>query len=238
MVNRDLLTKVVNSIPETHRPLAEALQGSARYTISNPMLSLKKSNIALRMIVRDLYAKEMQKDGTVSELRTLLNNKHFIEKIKPRRMYLLMNLILKMTEAQANDLIDTKAAKIVLDYLMDLTSWYTKQLLTKEKLSVPFEIESLTPTSFGKLDLPAYDYEAAAKWFLIAAEKGNTIAQYNLGVLYNHGKGVPRNLKEAAKWYSLAAEKKDSNALYALGILYQLGQGIEQDEKNPLNYMN
>ena len=121
MMNRDLLVHLCNTIPETHLPLAQALQGAARYTISNPSLSLKKSNIALSIIVRDLYAKEMNKDGTRNELRTLLNNKRFIEKIKPRRMYLLMNLIQKMTAMNANNLIDTKVAKMVIDYLMDLT---------------------------------------------------------------------------------------------------------------------
>lgn len=95
MVDRDLLTTLCNAIPETHRPLTEALQGAARYTISKPTLSLKKANIALSIIVRDLYAKEMKKDSSKSELRTLLNTKNFIEKIKPRRMYLLMNLIQK-----------------------------------------------------------------------------------------------------------------------------------------------
>mgnify|MGYP003531729783 FL=1 len=66
MVNRDVLTTLCNTIPETHRPLTEALQGAARYTISNPSLSLKKARIALSIIVRDLYAKAMKKDGTKS----------------------------------------------------------------------------------------------------------------------------------------------------------------------------
>lgn len=57
MVNRDVLTSLCNTIPETHRPLTEALQGAARYTISNPSLSLKKHVSLLAL----LYVISMQR---------------------------------------------------------------------------------------------------------------------------------------------------------------------------------
>ena len=45
------------------------------------------------------------------------------------------------------------------------------------------------------------------KWYRLAAEQGYDIAQYNLGVMYENGQGVPQDYKEAVKWYRLAAEQ-------------------------------
>ena len=47
----------------------------------------------------------------------------------------------------------------------------------------------------------------AAKWFMLAASKGNADAQYILGGLYRRGKGVPKNQETALKWYKLAAKQ-------------------------------
>ena len=41
------------------------------------------------------------------------------------------------------------------------------------------------------------------------AEKGNADAQFKLGVCYDHGDGVAKNLVEAVKWFREAAEQGD-----------------------------
>ena len=40
-----------------------------------------------------------------------------------------------------------------------------------------------------------------------AAEQGHADAQYNLGLMYDRGDGVPENDAEAVKWYRMAAEQ-------------------------------
>ena len=40
-----------------------------------------------------------------------------------------------------------------------------------------------------------------------AAEQGNADAQFNLGLMYNSGEGVPRNDAEIVKLWRKAAEK-------------------------------
>jgi TPR repeat protein len=45
----------------------------------------------------------------------------------------------------------------------------------------------------------------AVKWFRLAAEQGDASAQYNLGVMYTNGEGVPKDDVTAARWYRLAA---------------------------------
>ena len=54
------------------------------------------------------------------------------------------------------------------------------------------------------------NYEAAVKHLTILAEQGHADAQYNLGVMYVHGQGVPQDHVQALKWFNLAATGGDS----------------------------
>ena len=69
----------------------------------------------------------------------------------------------------------------------------------------------------------------ARKWYLKAAEQGSATAQFNLGVLYDTGKGIPQDYVEARKWYLKAAEQGEASAQNNLGLLYSEGHGIPQD---------
>ncbi|MDR0798668.1 MAG: sel1 repeat family protein [Dysgonamonadaceae bacterium] len=51
------------------------------------------------------------------------------------------------------------------------------------------------------------NYAEACKWWKKAAEQGLTVAQYNMGVMYELGKGVTKNMTEAEKWYGKAARE-------------------------------
>ena len=39
------------------------------------------------------------------------------------------------------------------------------------------------------------------------AEQGDALSQNNLGVMYDQGKGVPKDSQLAVKWYRKAAEQ-------------------------------
>ena len=56
------------------------------------------------------------------------------------------------------------------------------------------------------------DYTEAAKWFRKAAEQGDAVAQYTLGIMYSEGEGVSQDYKKAVKWFRKAAEQGDSAA--------------------------
>ncbi len=56
------------------------------------------------------------------------------------------------------------------------------------------------------------DYAGAAKWFAEAAARILTDSQFNLAVLHQNGRGVPRDLKLAYQWLSLAARGGDREA--------------------------
>jgi TPR repeat protein len=49
------------------------------------------------------------------------------------------------------------------------------------------------------------DYKEAVKWYRKAAEQGNAAGQYNLGLMYRIGRGVPKDYVAAYAWYRLAA---------------------------------
>ena len=61
------------------------------------------------------------------------------------------------------------------------------------------------------------------------AKQGNADAQYNLGVMYRDGQGVPRDHRTAVKWLKLAAEQGDANAQLNLSLMYGDGAGVIQD---------
>ena len=61
------------------------------------------------------------------------------------------------------------------------------------------------------------------------AEQGDAVAQYNLGLMYDFGDGVPENDAEAVNWYRLAAEQGHADAQYDLGFMYDVGLGVPED---------
>ncbi len=73
------------------------------------------------------------------------------------------------------------------------------------------------------------DYATALREWRPLAEQGNAAAQYNLGVMYNKGQGVPQDYGEAMKWYRKAAEQGIADAQHSLGVMYAKGRGVPQD---------
>ena len=77
------------------------------------------------------------------------------------------------------------------------------------------------------------------------SNRGNSDAQFTLGLMYEEGESVPKDDAEAAKWYRRAAEEEHENALnnlmamcnrgiavaqFNLGGMYQDGEGVAQDD--------
>ncbi|WP_307189129.1 tetratricopeptide repeat protein [Massilia putida] len=49
-------------------------------------------------------------------------------------------------------------------------------------------------------------------WYRLAAEQGHALAQYNLGGMYNSGRGVARDTVRSYMWMLLAADAGDPPA--------------------------
>ena len=74
------------------------------------------------------------------------------------------------------------------------------------------------------------DYATAMRLLRPFAEKGNVVAQFDLGVMYaSDGQGVKQDNAEAVKWYRKAANQGYAKAQAGLGFMYERGQGVQQD---------
>ena len=80
------------------------------------------------------------------------------------------------------------------------------------------------------------DYGQAAGRYGKDAEQGDAGAQYNLGVLYANGQGVPQDDKQAVYWYLKAAEQGDASAQNNLGSMYATGRGFPQDDMQAVSW--
>ena len=66
------------------------------------------------------------------------------------------------------------------------------------------------------------DFKEAIRWIKLAAINGNSIAQRNLGLMYQNGHGTSKNYIEAKKWYVLSANQGDKIAIDSLEIINTL----------------
>ena len=73
------------------------------------------------------------------------------------------------------------------------------------------------------------DLALAVRWFRLAAEQGVDLARFNLGLMYDTGRGVPEDDTEAVRWYRLAAEQGYASAQLNLGFMYSRGEGVPED---------
>jgi TPR repeat protein len=94
---------------------------------------------------------------------------------------------------------------------------------------------SMAVTAFGGELEDAYaayergDYATAYRLIKSLAEQGNAKAQFNLGLMYKKGEGVPQDYTETMKWYRKAAEQDLADAQYNLGVMYHEGEGVPQE---------
>ena len=70
------------------------------------------------------------------------------------------------------------------------------------------------------------------------AEKGDSDAQYKLGLLYLTGNGALQDFDEAARWLKLAAEQGYALAQYELGLIYRTGHGFAIDPVKSYMWLN
>lgn len=80
------------------------------------------------------------------------------------------------------------------------------------------------------------DKDKRVRLWEIAANKGDAIAQNNLGTCYYYGLGVEQDYKKAVEWYRKAAEQGIEAALSNLGECYYNGNGVEQDYEKAVEW--
>ena len=69
----------------------------------------------------------------------------------------------------------------------------------------------------------------AMKFLSQAAEKGQAVAQYRLGTMYERGQGVMADPAKAAHWYELSANQGNRKAMHNLAVSYASGANGKKD---------
>lgn len=80
------------------------------------------------------------------------------------------------------------------------------------------------------------DHAKAAKWYKLAAERDQPLAQYRLGSLYEKGSGVERDLKAAQELYEKSAIKGNANSMHNLAVILASGANGPADNQSALNW--
>ncbi len=73
------------------------------------------------------------------------------------------------------------------------------------------------------------EFSEALIWYDRAAARGFAPAQFNLGLVYELGRGVKIDLRQAFRYYLLAAEQGFLPAQFNTGNMYATGRGVGQD---------
>ena len=89
----------------------------------------------------------------------------------------------------------------------------------------------------GAAAYEAGDYGEAAKAWRPLAEGGDPMAQFNLGLLYETGRGVAEDATQASAWYERAALQGVTQAQFNLALLHQTGRGVEKDATEALYWL-
>lgn len=92
------------------------------------------------------------------------------------------------------------------------------------------------PIEVGVAALQRGHYATAMRAWLGEAQKGNALAQTNVGYLHEHGLGVAQSYVEAMGWYRKAAAQNLPQAQFNIGTLYFYGYGVERNPREALNW--
>ena len=104
--------------------------------------------------------------------------------------------------------------------LVQAEKWYKKAVNQKHGPSM-----FLLATIYQSNEANFQNYEEALKLYRYLAENNNfSLAQGQLGEMYEKGQGVDANEQMAIKWYTRAAENGDVYSQYLLGGLYLKGK--------------
>jgi len=69
-----------------------------------------------------------------------------------------------------------------------------------------------------------------------SAEKGDALAQFQLGRAYYRGAGLPKDEKKAVEWMEKAAAQGNTDAITSMGFFHAQGIGVEESETKAVEW--
>ncbi len=91
-------------------------------------------------------------------------------------------------------------------------------------------IPALADFAAGLKAYESHDYATALKEWRPLAEQGDAAAQFNLGLMYYDGQGVPQDFREARRWFQRSADQGYEKAQLNLGAMYGSGKGLRRPD--------
>lgn len=88
----------------------------------------------------------------------------------------------------------------------------------------------------GIFQLNRGEFKEARAEFEPLVEEGYSPAQYQMGLIYQNGYGVRKDLNKAFELFSLAAAQRYPDAYFSLALMYSSGEGVEQDLKKAFSF--
>jgi len=70
------------------------------------------------------------------------------------------------------------------------------------------------------------------------ANAGNSSAQYNIALMFEHGKGVKKSQTKAFQWYSKAAKQGNDKAAFKIGFSFLHGKGVSKNYTEAIKWLN
>jgi len=86
------------------------------------------------------------------------------------------------------------------------------------------------PSEDADAAMKRHDYKTALRLIRPLAEQGDANAQYNLGVLYDNGLGVPQDRVRAYMWLNLAAMQGRESAATIRDLVARLMTPVQISE--------
>ena len=187
-----------------------------------------------------------QQIPTINLIRTLeevypfavkrLGENHFLIK-EIKALYSLKNNGKLLITPNPTAALSSKAKPTLANFKIPATP------LTPSPKSLELQNPSRKDTEFYlgrrlQAGLGKEDQAVALTHFKKAAEKGDLDASVEVGICYEEGQGVEKNLKLAFKNYERAADKGHPRGMRHLGYCYFNGQGVTRDVYKALRYWN
>ncbi len=88
--------------------------------------------------------------------------------------------------------------------------------------------------NYGMLMGRLGDDKAEFAYYQKAADSGNTLAAYNLGVAYRDGLGTQPDVQKALQWFEKAAAEGDDTAAFNIGVIYDEGHLVDADDQTAI----
>lgn len=112
--------------------------------------------------------------------------------------------------------------------------WFLAMYLALFSAVFPSQAQAQSSATAGDGAYRRGDYAAAAALFQQACNDGHATGCFNLGVLYDNGRGVAKDETRAAGLYQQACTGGDATGCTNLGVDYERGEGVAKNTARAL----